>query len=231
MNRQETALLWHSLGKTVPWSRIFDHAEDWVFSPVPHPAHSRLMRPGLVGPNYRPGGVVIINERAPGARVERSHSPYDRGAYHRALAEFHDAVLPKDVLSRFESLMGFTLQLAEKRRFSGLTNACFDALPVPRDQVSFLHLLPYPVRDDAWLNTRIIDRAIDTVLSRQLQALTPRTIIAIGRSVENGLARNGFEVDWMVPPAACESEPGREAVQKLAAISEMFRGSGSAAAA
>ncbi|MCG8508449.1 MAG: hypothetical protein MI741_04405 [Rhodospirillales bacterium] len=231
MDRQETALLWHGLGRSAPWGRIFDRAEDWIFSPVPHPAHARLMRPGLVGTNYEPGGIVIVNERAPGARVEHGHSPLDVGAYHRTLDEFHHSTRPEDVLSRFEALMAFTLQLAEERRFNGLTNACFDALPVGRDRVSFLHLVPYPVRDDAWLNTRIMDRAFETVLSHQMEALAPRTIIAIGRSVENALVRNGVEVDWMVPPATCETEPGREAMQTLAMIAEQFKGSSTAAAA
>jgi hypothetical protein len=231
MNRQDTALLWHGLGRAAPWKRIFERAEDWIFSPVPHPAHARLMRPGLVGPKYRPGGIVIVNERAPGARVERAYSPYDRGAYHRALGEFHDAAGPDNVLARFETLTGFTLQLAEERRFNGLTNACLDALPVPRDQVSFLHLVPYPVRDDAWLNTRIMDRAFEAILNRQLRTLAPHTIVAIGRSVENTLVRNGVAVDWMVPPGSCEAEPGREAQQTLAHMADQFKQMGAAAAA
>jgi hypothetical protein len=188
-----------------------------VLMPVSETVDAATAAPGLVGPQYKPGGVLFLSVNPAGGKDDRVSSPDDRRMYAacRALAGASDEALGQT----FDELNRLILtQMPGWRVFNQHTSPVLGALGVGLEQIAYVYVVPFRTRGDqgAKIPSEAIDRAYVVGLADQLSALDPRVIIAIDRHSEHVAHR--FSASRSMPPEVRYYTRKRDAHAERAAI-------------
>lgn len=196
-------------------SSIFGSAD--VLMPISETVDAATAAPGFIGPNYGPGGVLILSINPAGGKDNRVSGPDDKRMYaaFRTLAAASDELL----VPAFHDLNRLILaQMPGWRVFNQHTSPVLDALDVRLEQVAYVYVVPFRTRDDqgAKIPSDVVDRAYRTGLADQLSVLNPGVIIAIDRHSER-VARQ-FSASKAKPPEVRYYTRKRDAHAERAAI-------------
>ncbi len=188
MERSKLARLW--------WELMHIPAEDFFASNpermvVGSSPHGRTMSPGYVGRNYVAGGWLLVGNYPAGgtaAYIERPN-PTDERLY-ASFAGIANADTDEDRLSRFETMSSTWIELQRAHQiYKTLFLPLFEAGRKVDDDVAFLNAFPFRCRDNKAPSTGMYDAAWRFAVSRQIEALQPGKIIALGIATGRAIER------------------------------------------
>lgn len=171
-------------------------SRDDVFSddrlmPIVAVDHARMAAPGWVGADWRAGGVVLMAINPGGGGDAYRRNPTDDQLY-ACISTFRDAS-PE---TRFEALARLSSTFIELQRTHNIRRVVDPVLAAVRSRhadAAFLNVLPFRTRGDRPARSGELRRAWDLATSRQLAALAPGRVIALGRKAYDALISVGAD--------------------------------------
>lgn len=154
--------------------------------PIAESYDANTVAPGMVGPAYIPGGVVLLSINPAGGKDNAAPSEADREMYLK-FRNLRDSNLD-DVPSAFEAVNEvWKKQMPNWTIYRQHIAKILAALAVSLDQIAYVYVVPFRIRgDDAGkIKPDIVDRGYVKGLERQLQALAPGCIVALDRKAEH----------------------------------------------
>lgn len=176
------------------WQEILQQTQGDTFSEAKEYAidrahgFDRLPQPGLVGPRYRPGGVVLLGQNPGNDKTGKGNSKEDNHQY-KLLDRLKDAPDTASAIAASQDLM------------SALTSEVMPTWPITRNVcLPLLASLGLDLQDVAYINLvkfrtssskfgSAIYKASWHLTSRQIDLLAPKYIIALGVETHRRLTR------------------------------------------
>lgn len=183
--RADLARRFH-VNASVPRADIFGQDDQ---QPLHLVEDANTMFAGYVGPNYQPGGVVLVAiNPGGGGDAYRSRTLEDEQLYSR-LNSFRDAVGDEEILQRFEDINHLFPELLAKWNIGRIVHPVLEAAAATLAEVAYLNFVPYRTRDDKLPRVPALTEAWNRLTHPALDALRPGLIIGLGLKAGNALAR------------------------------------------
>ncbi|MEZ4563644.1 MAG: hypothetical protein R2853_13005 [Thermomicrobiales bacterium] len=188
MDRQSLANLWRDAAQ-ITRQDIFG-SEDKLLPVYPASAHelalqAQLPAVGMVGPDYS-GSLVILSVNGAGGKFDhRSHPSSDR-MYDR-IGALKASTHGPTALEAFEALNNsIRASMPDWSIYQRHTSKILQAARHELADIAYLYVVPFRTKNDEGYKIlrRYREAAYSSHLIHQLQALEPKTIIAIDRSSE-----------------------------------------------
>lgn len=180
---------------------------------------ARTMFAGAVGPDYRPGGLVLmaINPGGGGDAYTR-RTPADERLY-PLLQRFRDAY-PAHALDAFEAINTLFLPLLKTWNVWRIVQPCLEAAGVDLFQAAYLNAVPYRTREDKVPSVAAKQAAWRLATGPALDVLQPGTIVALGKKAGDVLERfhDGGPQRFVVPRTIGDSYLSAAAMDVLAQV-------------
>jgi len=146
---------------------------------------ARTAAPGMVGRDYRSGGVLLLSVNPAGGKDTYTPSAPDIAMYDsfRALA----AASAAEVLLAFEAVNEiFQCEMPRWTVYRQHIAPVLSALGISISDMAYAYVVPFRIQDDvaAAINPAIAENAWRSGFAAQVLALEPGTIIAIDRKAE-----------------------------------------------
>lgn len=167
-------------------SQIFD---DDRLMPVTALEDANTPAPGWVGKDWMPGGLLMVAINPGGGGDGYRRNPTDEELYAN-LRRFRDA----SAAEREQSLMTASecwMRVQRSHNIYRLMEAIFAAARVTDRQTAFLNILPFRTRGDKPARALELRRAWAVATGKQVEALNPARIIALGAKAFNALQAVG----------------------------------------
>lgn len=167
---------------------VFD---DSRLDPTTALPHASLAPPGWVGADWRPGGTIFVAINPGGGRDTYRVNPTDKQLY-GAVRAFKDA----DQTARGAALAKLSklwIDIQQTHNIRRVINPVLDATGSSAQAAAFLNVLPFRTRNDKPARVAELRRAWDLATSRQVTALAPRRIVALGCKAHDALISVGAD--------------------------------------
>lgn len=140
---------------------------------------AETMFPGAVGPNYRPGGVVLLAiNPGGGGDAYRTRTSLDERFYPLLMqARDADGVTSFDAIQAFGSAF---FQVLPGWNINRIIIPCLDAAGAALDETAYLNAVPYRTRKDREPTVGAKHQSWNLVTMPLLEVLQPGIIIALG---------------------------------------------------
>ena len=187
LDRQRIADLWWELMQ-IPRECFYTDKPQHI--PMNLTEDSKVMSPGYVGRTYQPGGWLLIGHFPAGGTEGYTvrRDPSDQRLYDafRALRDTGDD--PDLRRGNFETMSDIWIENQSRHRiYSNLIRHALDAGGLEDHDVAFLNLFPYRTRENKRPTSSMLRSAWNIAVSRQIEALQPGRIIALGIAVSDAL--------------------------------------------
>jgi len=228
MERSKLARLWWELMQIPAEDFFARHPERMVVGSSPH---GRTMSPGYVGRKYAAGGWLLVGNYPAGGTASyiARPNPTDERLY-ASFAGLANADNDEDRLSRFERMSATWIELQRAHQiYKTLFLPLFEAGGKIDDDVAFLNAFPFRCRDNKAPNTRMYAAAWRLAVSRQIEALQPGKVIALGIATGRAIERfYSGSADFVVLERSNGDRYLKESAQRMiAAIAQARGGAGS----
>ncbi len=143
---------------------------------------------GMVGKNYSPRGLVILSVNPAGGKCEYRPKPDAKRMYKR-LKRLRDS---RNTLDDFEKVnRAFIKDFGNWRITNHYYRGILKATKKSIKDIAFVHVVPFRTRGDngSKMSTRYLNCGYDKNLSRQLDVLSPKHIIAMDRPSQKAALR------------------------------------------
>lgn len=180
---------------------------------------AETMFPGAVGPNYRPGGVVLLAiNPGGGGDAYRTRTPLDEQFY-PLLMQARDA----EGVESFDAIQAFGsafFQVLPGWNINRIISPCIDAAGVALDETAYLNAVPYRTREDREPTVGAKRQAWNLVTMPLLEVLQPGIVIALGKKAGSVLSRfyDGPAKAFVVPRTIGDSYVSEAAQEVLGDI-------------
>lgn len=155
--------------------------------PITHQEDARTAATGWVGRDYQPGGIVLLGVNPGGGGDGYRGNPTDAELYRR-LRAFRDAP-PESRETAFAEVCSAWVAIQRTHSIWRVIAATLNAAGASVDQVAFLNMLPFRTREDKPAPVAVMPAAWDRATRPQLDALSPKAIVALGFKAADALAR------------------------------------------
>jgi hypothetical protein len=155
--------------------------------PITHQEDARTAATGWIGRDYQPGGIVLLGVNPGGGGDGYRGNPTDAELY-RQLREFRDAPPARRGVA-FAELCSSWVAIQRTHSIWRVIAATLDAAGATVDEVAFLNMLPFRTREDKPAPVAVMTAAWDRATRPQLEALSPKAMVALGFKAANALAR------------------------------------------
>jgi hypothetical protein len=188
MDRSKLAQLWWELMQIPVGDFFAGHPERMVAGSSPH---GTTMSPGYVGRNYGPGGWLLVGNYPAGGTasyIERPN-PTDQRLY-GSFASLAAADTAQTRLVQFETMSATWIELQRTHQiYRTLFLPLFRAAAKTDEDVAFLNAFPFRCRDNKAPSIGMYANAWRLAVSRQIDALQPARIIALGVATGRAIER------------------------------------------
>lgn len=175
--------------------------------------------PGWVGSAWRSGGTLLVGINPGGGGDAYKGNPTDAGLY-GLIRAFRDA-LPGDRADAFAAMSEAWIAIQATHNIRRVIDAVLDAVDEDASTAAFINVVPFRTRDDAAPRKADLDRAWAAASGPQVQALSPRRIVALGRKAYDALVQVGAERRYqivLIKRSIGDSTITREAQEVLAEL-------------
>ncbi|GEM_PF-1436049 len=228
VERSKLARLWWELMQ-IPAEDFFAGAlERMVVGPS---SHGTTMSPGYVGRRYAAGGWLLVGNYPAGGTASyiARPNPTDERLY-ASFVGLASADTDEDRLSHFEKMSATWIELQRAHQiYKTLFLPLFEAGGKVDDDVAFLNAFPFRCRDNKAPSTRMYAAAWRLAVSRQIEALQPGKILALGIATGRAIERfYSGSADFVVLERSNGDRYLKESTHRvIAAIAQARGGAGS----
>jgi len=139
--------------------------------------------PGMVGPNYQLGGIVLLSINPAGGKDDAVGSTADKKMYQT----FRDlrVASPPESVNCFETLNNtFQDELPGWAIYGRHIAPILNALNASLTEIAYIYVIPFRTRGDkaALIRPGMVENAWNAGLAQQLSVLQPGTIVALDLS-------------------------------------------------
>lgn len=143
--------------------------------------------PGWVGARWA-GGTLLVGINPGGGGDEYRRNSTDDELYNR-LREFTAAQSESGKASAFECASKTWMSLQRTHNIWRIIQPILDATGERNDEVAFINILPFRTRMDRAAPATVLRRAWERASGRQVAALRPERVIALGKKAWDVLSR------------------------------------------
>ncbi len=179
--RDKLAQLWHQRAKLTRADIFGSH--DATLRPIAVPSQVDICVPGMVGPEYQAGGLVIVSVNPAGGRDGFIPTAGDKALYEAAVA-----VRRSDEPEHFERLcQAFIRGMPSWGPQWRIINDLLKATGTRLTELAYPYLVPFRSRGDegSRLPKPVLDAGYLCGFAELLEALEPRLLIAVDRPSES----------------------------------------------
>lgn len=161
--------------------------------PITATEDAKTAAPGWVGPQWG-GGTLMIGINPGGGGDNYRRNPTDEELY-KLLRAFRDSASAEDQILAFGQLSAAWTRIQKSHNIWRVIGKILDATGEVEQEVGFMNVLPFRTRMDKAPTSKDLQRAWDKVALRQIEALRPRRIIALGKKAWDVMARRNLPTD------------------------------------
>lgn len=185
--RDEVVRAFHLTAK-LSRSEVFD---DDRLMPTSAVIDAATAAPGWVGADWMPGGTLLVAINPGGGGDKYRINPTDRKLYD-AIRFFRDAPEPRQA-KLMRRMSDIAIEVQASHNIRRVVNAVFDAGGLPPPHWAFLNVLPFRTREDKRARKAELQRAWRKATGRQVEALAPRRIVALGQKAYDAMLAAGAD--------------------------------------
>lgn len=195
---EQTAKLWHEIAH-IPQDEFFvgnDHKK-----PTNIIEDAQTIAPGLVGKNYKKGGIVLMSVN-PGGGTDAytARTPQDKELYTN-LRKFRDAKTTEDIIERYNELQSCWLRVQKQFNIGQkLLPAVLKACNVTFEDVAHLNIFLMRTKNDQAPTIPMYRASWNLAVKRQLDILEPAHIILLGAKAGYAFERVGYHGTAVIHP-------------------------------
>jgi hypothetical protein len=193
----------------------------------PVPLHLRedaeTMFAGYVGPDYKPGGVVLLAINPGGGGDAYSYrTPEDQRLY--PLLRAFKSATPENAFPIFERINDELARVINSWNLRKIVMPTIEAAGVRFSEICYLNAVPYRTREDRLPSVAAKKSAWSLVVAPTLRLIQPKAVIALGMKAGDALSRNhsGAERAYVVPRSIGDSRITPDAQVVLNQIRQDF---------
>ena len=179
--------------------RRTDIFTDDRLTPICSLADAHTAAPGWVGPNWAPGGTLLMGINPGGGGDDYRVNPHDAELYDLIRA-LRDADGEAACVAALASLSAAWISIQATHSISRVINAVLAAVGQKESQSAFMNVLPFRTRENKPARKDELRRAWDLATGPQVAALQPRRIVALGRRAYDALLAAGADREHRVIP-------------------------------
>jgi hypothetical protein len=155
---------------------------------------------GYIGPNYRPGGLVLVAYFPAGGTAPYANTA--RAARDEAFYALIGAFKRADPESRIAAFEALNLHVAEAMphwRMYKVIEVVLEAAGCSLDDVALINLVPYRIADNASPRAKVIQASWEACTAPALQVLQPGKVAALGAGPGRALEARGVQPLYIFP--------------------------------
>jgi len=198
--RNELAPLWADIMRT-PVNAFFAGNEDLIADDSA--GYGRIASPGYIGRDYRPGGWLLMGNFPAGGTLHYENAPDsgDKDLYD-ALETLQRAYTRGEVIQASTQLWDTWIRVQPNHRiYQTVVHPLLSALGMRDHDVAFINRFPFRVRGNSRVRVAMDDAAWRLAVERQIEAVQPGAIIALGVAAGTVLRNRykGYARVWVLP--------------------------------
>ena len=222
--RKNIAALFHKC-MLIERGEIF--VEDDPIPINPFRRNATVMWPGVVGPGYRTGGLLMIGINPGGGRDSYNKARHGENDLYPVLHQLKKCPA-EEVYDMFESCNQVSMRVQREWNIWKLIYEIIIATDLPSDGYAYLNAVPYRTRNDKPPSTKVIQRSWERIVTPQLELMEPGTIVALGKKAGRVLERfyEGNAKTFVIPRTNGDRYLSPKGEQVLLQLSMYFRQAG-----
>jgi len=195
--------------------------------PIPINAFKRnatVMWPGVVGPAYRQGGLMMMGVNPGGGKDTYNQARHGENELYPLLHQL-EGCRQEDVGPLFEKYSHVSLRVQREWNIWRLIHEVLNATDIPAEGYAYLNAVPYRTRGDSKPRAAAIKRSWEKIVTPQLAILKPGVIAALGKKAAKILTDHykGPAKIFVIPRTNGDRYISKEAEEVLLQMSMHFR--------
>ena len=194
----QVARLWHEIAQ-IEQDRFFCGNDNK--KPVNLVEDAKTIAPGLIGENYKPGGIVLMAVNPGGGGESYTERNRMDAELYPLLRKFRDAKTPEDAVKLHHDVQQCWMR-AQKQFNIGrkLLPAVLETCNAKFEDVAYLNIFLMRTKGDCAPTIPMYQASWNLAVKKQLDLLQPGHIILLGAKAGNAFERIGYDGNAKVHP-------------------------------
>ena len=195
-NRMEIARHWQDCARVSRRDVFGSFDEKYV--PVHLPDDASTMFTGYVGLDYKPGaGIVLLGKNPGGGGNGYTSRTAEDQVFYPLLMRLKTAE-HSEILESFEDMNMAFMRIVRGWNLWRILNPTLVSAGVTIEEISYMNVIPYRTRQNAWPPVAARKRAWQRVVKPSLDLLAPKAIIALGKTGAGDVLNRYYAGDGLV---------------------------------